>query len=280
MLMFESLCKSMGPGLLLLVTSSCETIRNNEVIRATYYPPVVENAKALGPNTPGMQMDHVAYASVLQQFVDEQGLVDYGGMMESPKRLQYYAFELGNIELGEFGRHEQLAILLNAYNVFTLQLLLEHPKVSSIMRIPDSKRWKARRWRVGGIDVSLKELEHEIIRREYMDPRIHFALVRASKGSAKLRSEPYTGIDLDRQLDEQARYFFSQPSNFQWNPLKGVVKVSESFDWYRSDYGKDEKQVLRALMPYLIPGQAEEIKERFDEIRIQYLNFDWSLNGK
>jgi hypothetical protein len=270
----------MGPGLLLLVTSSCETIRNNEVIRAAYYPPVVKNAKALGPNTPGEEMDHLAYASVLQQFVDEQGLVDYAAMVESPKRLQYYAFELANIELGEFGRHEQLAILLNAYNVFTLQLLLEHPEVPSIMRIPDSKRWKARRWRVGGIDVSLKELEHEIIRREYMDPRIHFALVCGAKGSPKLRSEPYTGKNLDSQLDDQARYFFRQPSNFQWNPLKGVVKISELFDWYRSDYGKDEKLVLRALMPYLIPGQAQEIKERVDEIRIQYLNYDWSLNGK
>ena len=278
--MFEFVWKSIGLGLLLFVTSSCETIRNNETIRAAYYPPVIEHANPLGPNTPGKEMEHIAYASVLQQFVDERGFVDYAAMMESPKRLQYYAFKLANIELGEYGRHEQLAILLNAYNVFTLQLLLEHPEVPSIMRIPPGKRSKARRWRVGGIDVSLKELEHEIIRREYMDPRIHFALACGAKGSAKLRSEPYTGIDLDRQLDDQARYFFSQPANFQWNPLKGVVKISELFDWYRSDYGEDEKLVLRALIPYLIPGQAQEIKERIDEIRIQYLKYDWSLNGK
>ena len=118
----------MGGVLPLFFLSACDTIRPNSV--AAYAPAAIENATALGDDTDGKRMDHTAFASVLQQFVDSKGVVNYAAMAASPKRLQYYAFELGAIELGEYSRYEQLAILLNAYNAFTLQLLLEYPGVT------------------------------------------------------------------------------------------------------------------------------------------------------
>jgi hypothetical protein len=95
------------------------------------------------------------------------------------------------------GRNEKLALLINAYNAFTLKLIVERLPVQSILDIPAAERWDAVRWKVGGQVWSLKQIEHEQIRPKFTEPRVHFALVCAAVGCPPLRNEAYDASRLD-----------------------------------------------------------------------------------
>ena len=108
--------------------------------------------------------------------------------------------------IDELGRDERLALLINAYNAFTLRLILDHYPVASITDIPADQRWDAVRWRLAGETYSLNQIEHELVRPNFREPRIHFALVCAAVGCPPLRTEAYTGELLEEQLEGQTRY--------------------------------------------------------------------------
>jgi hypothetical protein len=123
--------------------------------------------------------------------------------------------------------------------------------------------------------MSLDELEHKIIRPRFQDPRIHFAVNCASKGCPPLLSEPYLGNALERQLDTATRAFINDPKS---NRLTGeTLYVSKIFDWYQADF---KPGVVEFFLKYAEGGFRERLEANKERLRIETLDYDWSLNGR
>jgi len=256
-----------------------DVVRNIELIRNIFYPPVYER-KGIGTDTAGKDFDHSAYELVLNDFVTGEGFVDYIALSKKPKNLNLYISELAKADTDNLSNYEYLALMLNAYNAFTLKLIIENPGIESIKDISSGQRWDDKRWNVGDKTLSLNEIEHDIIRKRYGEPLVHFALVCAAKSCPKLRNEPFTGSKLLFQLNDQAAHFFSQQQNFRWDADSNKVYLSEILDWFRYDFAENERGVVEYTVNYIDPQATEGIKGSNENIKIKYISYDWSLNGK
>lgn len=256
-----------------------DIVRKIDLLRNIFYPEVYER-KGLGNDTKGGKFDHLAYNSVLKMAVNDDGYVDYIAISNNPHSLDEYIKKLANADVKSLSRFEHFALMVNAYNAFTLKLITEYPGIDSIKDISSSKRWDDKRWRIGDAVYSLNEIEHDVLRKQYGEPLVHFALVCASKSCPKLRNEPYIGKDLVFQLNDQALHFFSQPINFRWDEEKNTVFLSELLDWFRHDFAVDEKGVLDYPLHYIDTRSEAQIKANKDSLKIKYIPYDWSINGK
>ena len=173
---------------------------------------------------------------------------------------------------------QQLAFLINAYNAYTLQLIIDHHPVKSIKDIGGLLKgpWDQPVVRLFGRTLTLNHLEHEIIRKDYPDPRIHFALVCAARGCPPLRDEVYVADRLEEQLDDQARQFLATPAKNRVDAGTRTVYLSPIFKWYGADFEKKHGSVLAALQPYWPKASASALAQ--GGFKIRYTDYDWSLN--
>lgn len=252
-------------------------VRNSDLLRELFYPPAVPRG-ALGPDTPGDRFDHAAYAALLNQMVRTNGLVDYAVAKRLEPELNAYLVALGGAAVDELSRHEQLALLINTYNACTLKMVIEHPGLRSPSDVPAARGWTAPTWVINRSAVSLEDLEHRWIRDRFRDPRVHFALVHGAAGSPPLRREPYTGARLERQLADQAFAMLGNPSYLAWDNARTTLRLSAIFDRYRSDFADTERAVVAALLPWM-PGSVKAALNRNTVFTIEYIPFDWKLNG-
>lgn len=253
-------------------------LRNSDLMRDLFYPPAFPRGE-LGPDTPGARFDHADLAAVLEEAVGPDGRVDYAIVKRLEPRLDRYLVNLGNVPLDSLSRYERLALLINAYNAFTLKMIVENPGVRSPGDVPASGGWTEPTWVIDLGATSIEQLEHDWIRRTYRDPRIHFALVRGALGSPPLRAAPYTGKDLPRQLNEQAARTLADPRFCEWVPARKTLRLGALFDRYRSDFADDEPGLVRALAAWMPPATAQALRAE-GSFRIEFTPFDWALNGK
>lgn len=228
----------------------------------------------------GFDHSHSLFADVLQSFVKE-GSVDYAALKKNPDSLNRYLEALDAISKETFEqwtRERRLAFLINLYNASALQLILNHYPVDSIKDIgwvfKGPFEQKIVPW--FGTTITLDKLEHGVLREEYNEPRIHFALVCAAKGCPPLRSEPYAGDRLDQQLNEQARRFLSNSEKNRVEIEKRVVSLSPIFKWFKEDFVTEESGLLESISKWF-PQEEQKALNRF-EFRIRYTDYDWSLN--
>lgn len=223
---------------------------------------------------------HPLYERVLQARVKD-ALVDYGGLKNDRADLDQYLAEVAAVSRSAFDlwtEDQQLAFLLNVYNAYTLRLITDHYPLASIKDIGGlfSGPWDKPVVSLFGRQRTLDELEHKLIRPQYPDPRIHFALVCAAMGCPPLREEAYVAGRLDEQLGDQARRFLSNPRKNRVDVSGGTVHLSPIFKWYKKDFEKPSGGVLAAVKPYW-PEKPPAGYERF---RIRYTDYDWSLNDR
>ena len=220
-------------------------------------------------------VDHTLYGNLLQKYLKD-GVVDYQGLKNEERTLDQYLDLLDQTNPDGLSRDEQLALYINAYNAYTLKLILENYPVASIKDIGGWLKgpWKIRFCRIGGKTLTLDEIEHDIIRPRFKDPRVHFAVNCASKSCPPLISEPYQGSILDNQLDANTRDFLNDPKE---NRLEGdTLYVSKIFKWLRKDFGGD---VVGFFLKYAQKDLKDRLSSKRDQIEIKYLDYDWSLNG-
>jgi hypothetical protein len=222
-------------------------------------------------------VDHNLYAGLLKQYVKD-GAVDYQGFKNEEATLDAYLKMLEQTNSQMLFRNEQLAFFINAYNAWTIKLVLGgYPGIKSIKDLGGvlSSPWKKKICRIDGRVISLDELEHKTIRPRFQDPRVHFAVNCASRSCPPLLSEPYQGNNLERQLDAATRGFINNP---QSNRLVGeTLYVSKIFDWYKADF---KSGVVEFFLKYAEGDFRERLKANIDQLRIAYLDYDWSLNGR
>lgn len=238
-------------------------------------------AAELSPDNAGAaSFDNSRYAKLLDAHVDyESARVDYSGLARDEAALDAYLEQLADAELDALSSDAQLALLINAYNAFTLKLILEHyPDLESIKDI--DKPWDARRWKLGGHEVSLNEIEHGLIRPIYRDSRIHFAVNCASIGCPPLAPWPYTGADIDEQLDRAADRTLGDDRYARVEG--GELRVTSLMNWYKPDFVSGEYEPSAESVPAYaaIFGDAEirEFVESEDEPSYSFIDYDWALN--
>ena len=244
-------------------------------------PPRVELRESYAPTDGGRTFDHARFTALLKAHVEPGGWVDYRGLGRAAAELDRYIKALGDAPFDELGRDEKLALLLNAYNAFTLRLILDYSSrdtlIGSIRDIPDERRWDDRRWRVGGNVWSLSQIEHEQIRPKFKEPRIHFALVCAAIGCPPLRPDAYVANRLDVQLDEQMRYAHEHDRWLRYDADGNVAHLTQLYRWYGGDF----EQVAGSVLDYAgryAPKVAKAL-DAGDTPRIEWLDYDWSLNS-
>jgi hypothetical protein len=255
--------KKLGTILLLLVTLlsigvcyQCRSIRNNGT-----KPPV----------------SHAIWDELLHQHVNPAGWVDYQGFIRDSARLNQYLNLLKSAHPNEktWSRNEQLAYWINAYNAFTVQLIIRHYPVPSIK---DIKRgvpfvntvWDLKFIQIEGFTYDLNNIEHNIIRPVFKDARIHCAVNCASYSCPALRAEAYTAERLDEQLTDGVRRFVNDPLR---NRITGdKAELSEIFKWFNGDFEQYAGSVTEFINRFSPPATLS------GNTNINHIDYDWRLN--
>ena len=229
-----------------------------------------------GSVTAQQPVDNSSYASLLEAYV-KNGHVDYKGFKADENKLDQYLAQLETVEPQNLDRDERMAFYINAYNAWTIKLILNnYPGVKSIKDLGTifKSPWKKKFVKVDGKTVTLDHIEHDILRPEFKDPRVHFAVNCASISCPPLLDEPYTGADLDNQLDGVAKKFINDPNS---NFVKGkALHVSRIFKWFGEDFDND---ILGYVRSHAQGDLAQKIANAKNNLKVKYLDYDWSLNG-
>ena len=242
-------------------------------------PRAVQMLEAYALAREDFTFNHMPLDKLLRKHVDREGRVDYAALERDSGRLNAYLKTVSGAPFDQLGRDEKLALLLNAYNAFTLRLILDYwngGKLKSIRDIPAAERWDDRRWKVGAYTWSLNEIEHKQIRSKFKEPRIHFALVCAAIGCPKLRAEAYQANCLEAQLEGQTRYIHEHDRWLQFDAAQNVIHLTKLYEWYGGDFEQDAGSVLAFVARY-VPG-VRRVMESGRKPRIMWLDYDWNLN--
>ncbi|GIW42735.1 MAG: DUF547 domain-containing protein [Candidatus Binatia bacterium] len=235
---------------------------------------------------PQFDHEHAAWTAILQRYVSG-GWVSYTELRDSGMPdLRRYLASLEAVCREDFDawtEAEKLAFWINAYNAYTVKLILDHYPVKSIRSIGllPGAAFRERfipLQNVRGHLVSLNEIEHEILRREFREPRIHFAIVCASKSCPALRSEAYRASRLDDQLDDAARTFLRDVHKNRFDPVTRTLYLSSIFRWFREDFERAASSLPAFVAPYFDRSTAAEILA--PGVKVEFLDYDWSLNGR
>lgn len=249
----------------------------------------------------GFDHRHAAWDALLKQHVlvapgGNASTLRYAALQHQRKELKAYLDSLSAVAPADYAAWtgpQQLAFLVNAYNAFTVELILtRYPDLKSIKDLGSflQSPWKKKFFHLLGQQRSLDEVEHEMIRAPgvFDDPRIHVAVVCASIGCPMLRNEAFVAERMDAQLDDALRRFLSDRSRNRFDANTGIddgtLAVSKIFDWYRKDFeqghqGFDSLQTLFArhadTLAATPPAQAEIRAGRY---KLSSLDYDWALN--
>ena len=232
--------------------------------------------------------DHALFSQVLAAHVKD-GRVDYVAL-KSDSRLPRYLAQLAATDPARLaGDEARLALWLNAYNAYTLQLIVERQPASSIKDIGTggivlgsllkTTAWDIRFAEVGGKKYTLNEIEHEIIRQKFKDARAHFALNCASGSCPILRPEAYEPGKLNAQLDDQARQFLGDTGRNRFDLATKTAWLSAIFSWYRNDFGQDERAMLLVAAKYSPPEVRRSIEADPTAWTVKHLAYNWTLNA-
>ena len=219
---------------------------------------------------------HQIWHQLLQKHVDRKGWVDYKGFTRDSHQLNKYLQSLEkNAPNSKWSRNETMAFWINAYNAYTIQLVIRHPAIRSMQDIqkiyPSYKSaWDIPFIRCSGKKLDLNTLEHELLRKRFQDPRIHMALVCAAVSCPALLNKAYKASTLEKQLHQVTRNFLRDTTKNQ--VMAAHWKLSSIFEWYAADFGEGDG-VIRFIERYG-PVPKNAIRPE-----ISYMPYDWSLNG-
>ncbi|MGE0197211.1 MAG: DUF547 domain-containing protein [Simkaniaceae bacterium] len=203
----------------------------------------------------------------------ESTLVNYNGLRSDPN-FRKALYELARLpSLDTLEKKEQLAMWINAYNMLVLKVIVENPKIQSIKELDSAfgSIWKKKVGVVAGKQYTLDEIEHEIIRKKFNEPRVHFVLNCSALSCPDLANYAYEGKHLEEQLAYQAKQFLNNPTKgMSVNPSKEKIYLSKIFKWYKSDFPP-------SVIDWLIHmGFLHQDTENYST---SYMKYDWALNS-
>lgn len=250
---------------------------------------VVATPAGAAPTCRPIDQEHTRWHALLQRHV-QGGLVDYVGLKARSAELDAYLSELEGVcadAYKGFSTSQQLAYWINAYNAYTVKLILTHHPLKSIRDIGFLPGAAFRETFIPlqglrGRSLSLNDIEHEILRKEFKEPRIHFAINCASASCPALLPEAFRARTLDAQLTRAARGFVNDRQKNRFvaatagSPAR--ARLSSIFKWFRDDFGGSDARTLAFIRPFLDAAAAAAVAG--DAVDVEFLPYDWSLNER
>jgi len=216
---------------------------------------------------------------LIKDFIDPTtGRVNYY-KLKNDRWLPERVSEFESMDIYDFTYHEKFAFWLNAYNIFTLQ--------GALIELSKNPKWKGnlstwskikffvlRKFTIAHKKMNLRFLENEILRKEFKDPRIHFALNCASASCPYLPDQLFNAETLNNYLDTLTINFINNPLNLSYNHDTKILKLNLIFKWYSNDFGGDEG-LLKFLHKY-----NNDIPLDIQTTKLEYFKYDWSINSQ
>ncbi len=225
-------------------------------------------------------VDQGLFTAILKTHV-AGGHVDYTALRTDPRLDTYLAQVAATDPASATTRPEQLAFWINAYNAYTLKLIITHYPVASIRDIPHpgvASPWDLPIATVGGQSHTLNQIENDILRGRLKEPRIHYVIVCAAISCPPLRAEAYAADRLEAQFAEQARLFLTRQNKFDAQAHHAVL--SSIFKWFATDFGSDTASVLRALAPFAPATATTSLASHPEKWTVAYHDYNWALNDR
>lgn len=220
-------------------------------------------------------LTHSTWTSLLKKHVDTKGHVDYKGFKTDEVKLDAYLAVLSkNPPTSSWKKEDKLAFWINAYNAFTVKLVVKNYPIKSIKELGGAiykvnTPWDIKFIEIGGETYDLNNIEHSIIRKQFNEPRIHFAVNCASVSCPNLRNEAYVGSKLNSQLDDQAKIFINDLTKNKISTES--AQLSKIFTWFKSDFNTGGSSVEKFINTY----STSKINSK---TKITYKEYSWNLN--
>ncbi len=234
------------------------------------------------PTADAMVFDHSQFDQILKAYVDDQGLVDYNAIAKD-RRFQNYMEQLKTARTDEMTIDGRLAFWINAYNVVTIDKVIKWKPKKSVRETAirglwtSTKFFTSREHVVAGKQLSQDDIEHEILRKQLKDPRIHFVIVCASSSCPKLARFAFSEEHVQRQLEEQTRKYINSERGTRIDYAENTLYLSKIFDWFAGDFKNTSGAVLAFIKPYLGPDAMTFLERK---PKIEYIRYNWALNAK
>ena len=220
-----------------------------------------------------LQSQSDTYNSLLQKHVDEKGNVNYKNLKkDAPKLAEYISFLEKTTPAKDWSDNKTKAFWINAYNAYSLKIILDNYPIKSIMKIKEKGKdaWNIPFAKVGGKNYTLNHIEHEILRKDFNDPRIHVGVNCASKSCPQLGNFIFTEANIEIELDRLMKLFINDKNRNKISEDK--IQISQIFEWFQGDFTKNG-----SLIDYLNKYSTTKINKK---AKIRFIEYDWSLNGK
>ncbi len=247
--------------LVFLCFSSTLSFSNNELVEFNYKFDI---------NNLDTKVDYSIWEIILKRYVDREGNVDYDALKKKENMLDDFLNILEKTKIDySWNASEKIAFWINVYNAYTIKLILKNYPVKSIKDI--RRPWDKKFFTVNGEFLSLGDVEHQILRKKFTEPRIHFAINCASKSCPRIVQIPYTGDNLNNLLDRQTKEYINNPKLN--NVGRDSFQLSKLFSWFSKDFKETE-------------GSVEKFVNRYSKISINnqknngFIEYDWNLNTK
>ena len=230
--------------------------------------------------------EHKAWDQMLKDYTSQangQTFVGYAKWKaKGGPSLDAYLKSLSGVsekDFSAFDSNQKLSFLINAYNAFTVKLILDSFPVKSIKETGTifTGPWKKKFFSLLGKEMFLDGIEHDLIRKKFNEPRIHFAVNCASIGCPSLRTSAYTGTKLQEELSQAEKDFFMNPAKFKIVGNKFLV--SSILDWYGEDFVKKHGDLKRFLVERALFYKILKNPLKPTEVQLEFPEYDWNLNG-
>jgi hypothetical protein len=220
-------------------------------------------------------IDHTAFDTLLQKYVDKQGLVDYAAWKKSKPDMAALDTYLAQFASGsQASGNEEIASLINAYNAFTLDFILDHYPTPSIRKLDDP--FDGKRYLIGGRKVSADEIEHDTL-RPLIGWKVHALVVCAARSCPPLYTQAFTAETWEDTMADRYKTWLARPDLNTYRPQKDRVELSKIFDWYEKDF-TGPNTVKDILTRYGPPAQQTFLSSK--DYKIKYLDYHWGLNDQ
>ena len=236
---------------------------------------VCSNCRSIKRETDSRPVTHEQWDALLKKHVRADGFVDYKSFVRDSADLNRYLrlLETAHPNDKNWTRNEQMAYWINAYNAYTIQLIVRNHPLSSIKDIKKgvafvNSVWDIKFIKIQGYTYDLNNIEHNILRPVFKDARVHAAVNCASYSCPKLLNEAYTAARLDEQLEAGMRGFVNDPLRNRIGAEK--AEISEIFKWFKGDFDRDG-----SLRDFLNKYSAVKLTDKTD---ISHIDYNWSLN--
>ena len=250
---------------------------------------------------PRSTFSHAAFDAVLAKYVDGRGRVDYTALAQDTRPLDAYYATLAAASPDSHPdlfptEDDRLAYWINAYNAGAIETVLHYYPIESVKDVRSDALFflpklagffYLQRIELGGKKTNLYDLENGLIRKRFLEPRIHFALNCASIGCPRLPRHAFHADVLQQQLEDETKLFMSEERNVDIDVDDGKIELSSIFDWYEKDFTKwmekhhpeTEPTLIEYVKLYLPDDELAEL-ERCTDCKVEFIEYDWGLNDQ